>query len=423
MHDDAMLTLPTTPVSGDGLGDSTNFPQHPHAHHSPLTDEEGEEGDAQHEPLSAAQHTRPQNVLTNNKSPTEGSTSFTQQQQQQQQRLSNEEAAAINATIMRAISSEDMLENFLRKYPRATPGSGVGVGPIKSTTQGVDRHGQPRPPDYHVKRAAKLREKRRHLRALQEIEFHDAITPPRRANSAAVGLMSFGMTFILFGLHYTGHFMLDTVVPAMAINYGGGVQLIAGLLSWVQGQTFAYVSFVSYGGFFLALTCLWMLPNASFKPTEEVQSPSDYFIGAFYSIWGVFSCIMVFCTPRMNLCIFLKVLTTTLCLLCLAGGLMAGNTTATHVGGYFGIISGAVSMYLCFASLINEVWDCDIVPVFQTTHLLEGKVIWQRKSAATGTQHNAEEEETEKITAKGSDGNMLEAGDERAKGPAVAPAA
>jgi uncharacterized protein len=397
MFDDDELTIGTTTVGSNREDDA--FPLRGSRHHSPLTDTDDDDANGgrrppaaeSHEPAAAATTDEATgtdedipHVLTNNKSPTTTAptqSSAGQQHQQQQPRISKQEAAAIGETIMRALSGEDILENFLRKYPRPTPGSGVGVGPIKSTTQGSDRKGRPRAPDYHVKRAEKLREKRRRLRELQEREFQLAMTPPRRANSAAVGLLSFGMTFILFGLHYTGHFVLDTVVPAMAICFGGGVQLIAGLLAWTQGLTFAYVSFVSCGCFFLAIACIWMLPNASFSMGSLVQPPSDYFTGAFYSVWGVYSAILLICTPRMNLCILLKVLTTTVCLLCLAGGLMADNTTAVHVGGYFGIITGAVSLYLCFASLINEVWDGNIIPVFQTTNVLEGAPLFGKKTA------------------------------------------
>lgn len=368
------------------------------AHHEPITGDAGNtaaaaasaestRGDAPHVLTSHQPRTTPLPSLNvNNKS----------QKPPQKQCMSDKQAAAFGESLMRVLSGEEMLESFLRKYPRPTPGSGVGVGPIKSTTQGTDSKGRPRTPGYHVLRQKQLREKRRRLRELQDWEYKLLTTPARHGNSAAVGLLSFGMTFILFGLHYTGHFKLDTVVPAMAICFGGGAQLIAGLLAWTQSLTFAYVSFVSCGAFFLSITCIWMLPNASFKHAELVQPPSAYFIGAFYSIWGVYTVFLFFCTVRMNLCMFLKVLTTVLCFFCLGGGLMAGNDTATHAGGYFGIITGAVSLYLCFASIINEVWDAELLPVFQTTHLLEGYSFFGWMNKKKKTTGEEEEEKTKK---------------------------
>ncbi|KPI83214.1 hypothetical protein ABL78_7763 [Leptomonas seymouri] len=312
----------------------------------------------------------------------------------QQRRMSDQQAAAIGKTIIRALSGEDILENFLKKYPRPTPGSGAGVGPIKSTTHGAGCKSRSQAPDYQSKRAEKLREKRRRLRELQEWEFQKSTTPPRRANPSVIGLLSCGMTYILLGLHYTGYFALDTVVPAMAICLGGGVQMIAGMLSWVQGSTFAYVSFATCSGFFTGLVCVWMLPNQSFMSDQIVQQSTEYFTGVFFCIWGVFFTFSFISAMRMNLCILLKELTMALSQLCLAGGMMAGNDTAIHAGGYFGIISGAAALYLCFACLLNEVWDSVLLPVFPITDVLEGAPLFSKKTEEAVAEAESKEETT-----------------------------
>ncbi|KPA73616.1 hypothetical protein ABB37_09748 [Leptomonas pyrrhocoris] len=409
MYNDEELTLGTTHVSEEG---EEVFATRNARRRSPVTDDDEDAAgrvnvNENHEPAAPAHaHAEaavaPSHVLTNNKSP--DATALPPHKQQPH--MSDEQAAVIGESIMRALSGEEVLEHFLKKYPRPTPGSGVGVGPIKSTTQGKDRSGIPHAPNYQQKKVERIREKRRTLHELHDWEYQAASVTPRRANSAIVGLHSFGITFILFGLHYTGHFKLDTVVPSMTICFGGTVQLIAGLLAWVHGSTFAYVSFVSCGGFLLSITAIWMLPNSTFVTAEPVLQSSDYFVGAFYAIWGVYSTIFFFCTLRMNLCILLKVLTTALCFLCLAGGLMGNNDTATHAGGYFGIISGAVSWYLCFASLINEVWDMPIVPVFQITNLLDGAPLFGKKKEPTPAAEEEKkkrsegEEEAENVAVK-----------------------
>ncbi|KAK7195233.1 GPR1/FUN34/yaaH family [Novymonas esmeraldas] len=288
-------------------------------------------------------------------------------------------AAVIERTLLRGLSGDDVLEEFLRKYPRPTPGSGVGVGPIASTTLGVDHHGRQQRDDYHKKRRALLRQRRHVLRELQEWEYQQLIVPPRRANSAAVGLYTCGLTFILFGLHYTGHFALDTVLAANAICFGGGLQFIAGLLSWVQGQTYAAISFIGFGAFFLALACAWMLPSASATRPSPVTGPSEYFMGVFYCVWAFMSAMLLLGAPALNLCLVLKALATLLSLLCLAGGLMTQDAAAVRAGGYLGIVAGAVSFYLCLAGVLNEVWDASLLPVGQSAAILDKVGRWRQQ--------------------------------------------
>jgi uncharacterized protein len=190
------------------------------------------------------------------------------------------------------------------------------------------------------------------------------------ANPGPVGLLGFGMTTILLNLHNTGHFKLYTVIPAMGICFGGGAQLIAGLLEWTRGNTFAYVAFVSYGAFWLSLVCVWMLPNASTGDSPLIHPADRYFLGIYLSIWGVFSFVMMMCTLRMNVAIFLVFLTVTLLFLLLGGGNMCNNKTALRAAGYEGIVCGCLALYLGVAEVVNEVWDRTILPVIPMTQLL-----------------------------------------------------
>jgi len=72
------------------------------------------------------------------------------------------------------------------------------------------------------------------------------------ANPAPLGLLGFGMTTVLLNLHNAGFYELNGMILAMGLCYGGAAQIIAGIMEWKKGNTFATTAFISYG-FFLAV--------------------------------------------------------------------------------------------------------------------------------------------------------------------------
>ena len=71
----------------------------------------------------------------------------------------------------------------------------------------------------------------------------------KTANPAPLGLMGFGMTTVLLNLHNAGLFGFGSMILAMGIFYGGCAQVIAGIMEWKKGNTFATTAFTSYSDF------------------------------------------------------------------------------------------------------------------------------------------------------------------------------
>ena len=67
------------------------------------------------------------------------------------------------------------------------------------------------------------------------------------ANPAPLGLLGFGMTTVLLNMHNAGFYELNAMILAMGICYGGIAQVIAGVMEWKKGNTFAATAFISYG--------------------------------------------------------------------------------------------------------------------------------------------------------------------------------
>ena len=61
----------------------------------------------------------------------------------------------------------------------------------------------------------------------------------KSANPAPLGLLGFGMTTILLNIHNAGFFPISAMILAMGIFYGGIAQVIAGILEYKKGNTFA----------------------------------------------------------------------------------------------------------------------------------------------------------------------------------------
>nr|CAJ2466481.1 unnamed protein product [Leishmania braziliensis] len=208
----------------------------------------------------------------------------------------------------------------------------------------------------------------------------------KSANPGPVGLLGFGLSTILLNLHNTGRFPLSTVIVAMGIALGGGAQVIAGLLEWVRGNTFAHVAFTSYGAFWLSLVLVWLLPNTAARNSSIVEPASEYFVGVYLVLWGIFSFFMLMCTIRMNVAIFIVILTVTLLFLILGFASMTGSQTALRVAGYEGVICGSTALYLAFAEILNEVWDRIILPVIPMTQLLDWLGSKEDRSVTTSTK-------------------------------------
>src|SRR4026208_612536 len=106
-------------------------------------------------------------------------------------------------------------------------------------------------------------------------------------NPAPLGLLGFGMTTVLLNLHNAGFYELNSMILAMGICYGGLAQIIAGIMEWKKGNTFATTAFTSYGLFWLSsLATILMTKFGWAKPSNETA------MGAYLAMWGVFTAVM-----------------------------------------------------------------------------------------------------------------------------------
>ncbi len=178
-------------------------------------------------------------------------------------------------------------------------------------------------------------------------------------NPAPLGLLGFGMTTVLLNLHNAGFFELNSMILAMGICYGGAAQLVAGIMEWKKGNTFATTAFLSYGFFWWSLVVLVLLPKTSLATASDATA-----MGAYLALWGLFTFMMFIGTLRLNRALQVVFGSLTLLFLLLAIGEWAEVSAAfKHATGYEGIFCGLSAFYAGVAQVINEVFGKTVLPL------------------------------------------------------------
>ncbi len=182
------------------------------------------------------------------------------------------------------------------------------------------------------------------------------------ANPAPLGLSGFGLTTLVLSFVNAnivgggpGSF---PIVLGMALGFGGICQLLAGMWEFRTGNTFGAVAFSSYGAFWISFFILVSF-NVAQLPKTEVLS----LLGLYLWMWGIFTGMLFLCTfasPRALQLLFL-LLTVTFILLGIGN---SGNSSGMiHAGGYVGIATGAVALYIACADIMQAVYKRSVLPV------------------------------------------------------------
>jgi succinate-acetate transporter protein len=180
------------------------------------------------------------------------------------------------------------------------------------------------------------------------------------ANPAPLGLLGFGMTTVLLNFHNAGYYELNSMILAMGICYGGIAQIIAGMMEWKKGNTFATTAFISYGFFWLSFVTLVVLPTIipSIKPSAENA------VATYLTMWGIFTAVMFIGTFRLNRALQVVFGTLTVLFFLLAIGDFTGASDGfKHFTGYEGLVCGFSAIYTGLAQVLNELSGKIVLPL------------------------------------------------------------
>jgi uncharacterized protein len=180
------------------------------------------------------------------------------------------------------------------------------------------------------------------------------------ANPGPLGLACFGVTTVVLSCINAGLIpgeAISAVVP-LAFSFGGFAQIIAGIMEFKNGNTFGTVAFTSYGAFWWWYAfLLWTVGAGWIKP------PDPRGVGVALLMWGVFTLYLWVSTFRKNLALWGIFLLLWITFFLLAGGDLGMGAEWHKLGGWFGLATGVLALYLSFAELTNETFGRNVIGV------------------------------------------------------------
>jgi succinate-acetate transporter protein len=189
-----------------------------------------------------------------------------------------------------------------------------------------------------------------------------AVPPPPDATSisiadpAALGLAGFAMTTFVLGMFNTGLVSKagEPVVLGLALAYGGGAQLLAGMWEFRKGNTFGATAFSSYGAFWISY---WAFVAFFAKGVPDTA------VGLYLIAWGIFTFYMWVASFRTTVAVNVVLLLLWITFLLLGIGDASANGGITKLGGWIGLATALAAWYASFAIVANFTFKRTIFPV------------------------------------------------------------
>lgn len=189
-----------------------------------------------------------------------------------------------------------------------------------------------------------------------------AVEVPLVGDPAPLGLAAFGMTTLVLSVINAGWIAASAApaVLALAIPFGGGGQILAGMWAFRRGNTFAATAFTSFGLFWIS----YFLLVQYFLPAVKSPSAATGVLGMYLLAWGIFTAYMFIASLGGTRAVQAVFLLLTLTFVVLAIGAWTANPTTewNKIGGYLGLATAVAALYTSFADVINANFKRPILP-------------------------------------------------------------
>jgi len=179
----------------------------------------------------------------------------------------------------------------------------------------------------------------------------------KAANPAVLGLLGYGMSTVLLSLGNSGIYPVDGMVFAMAIFFGGIAQTLVAMMLFRQGDTFGVTAFGGYSFLWLSFAFL------NIGAINEWWTITSAGVGWYLIMWMIFTIGLLIASTVAPRVLTIVLALTVVLLGSLGFGAITGNAALSLFGGFEGILTGALAMYLAFAFLINESFGRQVLPI------------------------------------------------------------
>ena len=176
-------------------------------------------------------------------------------------------------------------------------------------------------------------------------------------NTIPLGAFCFAISFILFG--FIESEILDeanTFAYLVILLFGGLGQITAGILEYIKSRTFPTVCYLLYGLYFISFFFGYYYNNI----LEENKCRQ-----IFYGTWAGLSLPILIASLRTNVIYLLQNISVFgFFIVRCVGECKNWQKLNGLVSGILEMVTGFLSLYLCFSQILNEHYRCNILPAF-----------------------------------------------------------
>jgi succinate-acetate transporter protein len=187
------------------------------------------------------------------------------------------------------------------------------------------------------------------------------------ANPAPLGLAAFGITTLFLSIQNANLISANDLgtISAVALVYGGIAQFFAGMWEFRTGNTFGAVAFTSFGAFWISFYVVvnQQVPAIVVLPKAVVAVTLNSSLGAFLWVWGAVALMLLLCSFASARALSVLFVLLTITFILLAIGNSGGTSGTIHAGGYFGIATAAVALYIATAEIMKAQYGRWVLPI------------------------------------------------------------
>jgi len=180
------------------------------------------------------------------------------------------------------------------------------------------------------------------------------------ADPVPLGLSGFAITtaalsWILLGILPASD--LPVVLP-LAIFFGGGAQLLAGMWAFAERNSFAAAAFSGYGAFWLSF---WLLNTVFLAQIPKAQQPGAQEL--YLILWGIFTFYLWIASFKVSAAVNIVLALLVPAYVLIGIGTGEASSTLTHIGAGFGLACAVAAGYTGFAHVLNSTFKRQVLPL------------------------------------------------------------